>query len=302
MLDNQLLVFVTVAEKKNFSRAGEELNLTQPAISQQIHALEEYYRARLFDRTSKKVELTQAGSILYAYAKKILDLHRKAERAVTDLIELVTGKMVVGASMTVGEYVLPRLLGAFARKFPRVELVMTIGNTAMVFERTLEGSIDIGLVEGPVEHAHLQVAPFLEDEMVLIVPGTHPLAEKISVTAADLEGETFILREEGSGTRLAAESAIKQLELTPNRIIQLGSTEAIKQAVEAGLGISFLSRWAIRKEVVLSTLKPLRLKDMPIIRKFNIIRNTNRFQSRACEEFTRFITSEKILDSLYPRV
>ncbi len=301
MLDHQLLVFVTVAEKKNFSRAGEELNLTQPAISQHIHCMEEHYRARLFERSNKKVEFTQAGQILYSYAKQILALHQKAERVVTDLIELVTGKMVVGASMTIGEYVLPRLLGAYARKFPAVELAMTIGNTAMIYEHTLNGSIDIGLVEGPVEHSHLQVEPFLGDEMVLIVPADHALAEKPLVMPEDLRGQTFILREDGSGTRLAAENALHDMGLIPDRVIQLGSTQAIKQAVEAGLGISFMSCWAIHKEVTLLTLKPLRNKDMLITREFNIIRNHTRFQSRACEEFIRFITSEEIQACLRSR-
>ncbi|HHW43907.1 LysR family transcriptional regulator [Desulfofundulus thermobenzoicus] len=297
-MDHQLKVFVTVAEKKNFSRAAEVLNLTQPAISQHIHALEEYYRARLFDRSNKKVELTQAGAILYAYAQKILTLHQEAERAVTDLIELVTGKIVVGASMTIGEYVLPRLLGAYARKYPEVELAMTIGNTAIVFEQTLEGTIDIGLVEGPVEHAHLQVEPFLTDEMVLIVPPDHFLASKPVATAEDLSRCTIILREEGSGTRLAAENALRQLNTRPARILQLGSTQAIKEAVEAGLGISFLSRWAIRKELALGTVKPVRLKDTTITREFKIIRNQTRFQSRASDEFINFITRDKVIASL----
>ncbi len=301
MLDHQLRVFVTVAEKKNFSRAAEVLNLTQPAISQHIHALEEHYRARLFDRSNKKVELTQAGTILYSYAKKILNLHQEAERAVTDLIELVTGKITVGASMTIGEYVLPRLLGAFAQKYPDVELAMTIGNTAMVYEQTLEGGIDIGLVEGPVEHAHLQVEPFLTDEMVLIVSPGHPLAGKSQATGEDLESCTFILREEGSGTRVAAENALRQMDVTPARIIVMGSTQAIKQAVEAGLGISFLSKWTIRKELALGTIKPVRLKDLNITREFKIIRNRTRFQSRACDEFARFVTSEEVIAALQAR-
>lgn len=302
MLDYELLIFVTVAEKKNFSRAGEELNLTQPAISQHIHCMEEHYRVRLFERSNKKVELTQAGHILYSYAKQILTLYQKAERDVNDLIELVTGKMVVGASMTIGEYVLPRLLGAYAKMFPAVELAMTIGNTAMIYEHTMNGSIDIGLVEGPVEHAHLQVEPFLEDEMVLIVAADHVLAEKALVVPEDLHGQTFILREEGSGTRVAMENALHDMGLMPGQIIQLGSTQAIKQAVEAGLGLSFMSCWAIHKEVTLSTLKPLRNKEMLITREFNIIRNHTRFQSRACEEFFRFLTSGKVQTCLRSRI
>lgn len=299
MLDHQLRVFLTVAEKKNFSRAAEVLNLTQPAISQHIHALEEYYRVRLFDRSNKKVELTKAGSILYSYAKQILTLHQAAERAVTDLIELVKGKIVVGASMTIGEYVLPRLVGAFSNKFPEVELAMIIGNTAMVYEQTLEGNIDIGLVEGEVEeHSNLKVEPFLTDEMVLIVPPGHPLANEPFVTPENLRQCTFILREEGSGTRLITEDTLLQLNIQPARVIQLGSTEAIKQAVEAGLGISFLSKWVIRKELTLGTIKPVRLTDVAVTREFKIIRNRTKFQSRACEEFARYIVSDDVIERI----
>ena len=298
MLDHQLRVFVTVAEKKSFSRAAKALRLSQPAISQHIQALEEHYQARLFERSNRKVELTQAGTILYSYAQKILKLHQEAERALSYLMGLVTGRIVVGASMTIGEYVLPGLLGAFARKYPEVELAMITGNTAMILEQAVEGNIDLALVEGPVEHAQLVAEPFLTDEMVLIVPPDHPLAARPQVSARDLASCTIILREEGSGTRLVAEGVLKKLNVKPTRIIQLGSIQAIKQAVEAGLGISFLSKLTIKKELALGTIKPVRLKDLTITREFKIVRHRTKFQSRACEEFCRFVKEGEALAAL----
>lgn len=298
MLEHQLRVFITVAEKKSFSRAAKALGLSQPAISQHIQALEEHYQARLFERSNRKVELTQAGTILYSYAQKILKLHQEAARAVSDLMGLVTGRIVVGASMTIGEYVLPGLLGAFARKYPEVELAMLTGNTAMILEQAVEGNIDLALVEGPVEHAQLVAEPFLTDEMVLIVPPGHPLSSRPQVTARDLASCTIILREEGSGTRLVAEGVLKKLNVKPARVIQLGSIQAIKQAVEAGLGISFLSKLTIKKELALGTIKPVRLKDLTITREFKIVRHRTKFQSRACEEFCRFVKEGEALAAL----
>ncbi|MCL6610419.1 MAG: LysR family transcriptional regulator [Peptococcaceae bacterium] len=295
MLDNQLYIFVTVADKKNFSRAGEFLNMTQPAISQHIHALEEYYGAKLFERSSKKVELTQAGTILYNYARNILDLHQVAKRAVADLVDTVTGKLTIGASLTIGEYVLPRLLATFTRKYSNVEFSVWIGNTEMIHERTREGTIDIGLVEGVIDDPQLHIKPFLRDEMVLVAPVLHPLAAKTGVSRDDLKECVFVIREEGSGTRLAAEDFFQKAGLRPERILTLGSTQAIKEAVEAGLGITILSKWCIRKELQLGTLKLLRIKGLEIPRWFFLVRLKDKFQSRASDEFVKFISSEDLL-------
>ncbi len=300
MLDNQLYIFMTVADKKNFSRAGEFLNMTQPAISQHIHALEDYYGVKLFERSSKKVELTQAGTILYNYARNILDLHQKAKRAVSDLVDTVTGKLTIGASLTIGEYVLPRLLASFARKYPDVEFSVWIGNTEMVHERTREGSIDIGLVEGAIEDTQLHIKAFLQDEMVLVAPVLHPLAAKSNISRDDLQECVFVIREEGSGTRLSAEELFQKAGFRPERIITLGSTQAIKEAVEAGMGISILSKWCVRKELLLGSLKLLRIKGLEIPRLFFLIKLKDKFQSRAGDEFVKFINSEdlpKILGS-----
>lgn len=294
MLDNQLYIFMTVADKKNFSRAGEFLNMTQPAISQHIHALEEYYGVKLFERSSKKVELTQAGTILYNYARNILDQHQKAKRAVSDLVDTVTGKLTIGASLTIGEYVLPRLLATFARKYPDVEFSVWIGNTEMVHERTREGSIDIGLVEGLIEDPQLHIKTFLQDEMVLVAPVLHPLAAKSNISRDDLKECVFVIREEGSGTRLSVEELFQKAGFRPERIITLGSTQAIKEAVEAGMGITILSKWCVRKELLLGSLKLLRIKGLEIPRLFFLVKLKDKFQSRAGDEFVKFINSEDL--------
>ncbi|MCL5058921.1 MAG: LysR family transcriptional regulator [Actinobacteria bacterium] len=289
MLDNQLDIFITVADKKNFSRAGEYLNMTQPAISQHIHALEDYYGAKLFERSSKKVELTQAGMVLYKYAQEILRLHRVAKKSVADLVDMVTGKLTIGASLTIGEYVLPRLLATFTRKYPDVEYSVLVGNTEIIREFTREGTIDVGLVEGVVEDAQLEIKTFLKDEMLLVAPTLHPLAKKPRVDRDDLKECVFIIREEGSGTRLAMEEFFEKSGFTPDRVITLGSTQAIKEAVESGLGISILSKWSLRKELSLGSLKPLRIKGLEIPRWFFLIKLKDKFQSRASDEFTKLI-------------
>lgn len=294
MLDSKLLIFITIAEEKNFSRAAEVLNMTQPAISQHIQALEEYYRAVLFEKSGKRVELTPAGAALYTHAREILDLHKASKQAVADIVELVTGKLTIGASLTIGEYILPRMMAAFSQRHPKVNFSVIIGNTEFIHERALEGSIDIGLVEGHIEDNQLLVKEFLKDEMVLIVSKQHFLAKKKYVIREDLETVTFVMREEGSGTRLVLEEVLQEISLKPEKIITLGSTQAIKEAVEAGLGISFLSKWALRKELQLGTLKAVRVKDLNITRGFYLIKHKERPESKACSEFRRYILEVEI--------
>lgn len=294
MLSHELLIFITVAEEKNLFRAAEVQNLPQPDISRHIQALEEYYGAVLFEKSGKGVELTPAGAALYTHAREILDLHRASKKAVADIVELVTGKLTIGASLTIGEYILPRMLAAFSQRYPKVNYSVIIGNTEFIHERALEGSIDFGLVEGHIEDKQLEVKEFLKDEMVLIVSKQHFLAKKKYVIREDLEAVTFVMREEGSGTRLALEEVLKEISLKPEKIITLGSTQAIKEAVEAGLGISFLSKWALRKELQLGTLKAVRVKDLNITRGFYLIRHKERLESKACSEFRRYILEVEI--------
>ncbi|TEB10335.1 LysR substrate-binding domain-containing protein [Pelotomaculum propionicicum] len=212
-----------------------------------------------------------------------------AKRAVADLVEMVTGELRIGASFTIGEYVLPRVLAAFSKKYPQVKYSVTIGNTELIHERALEGSIDLGVVEGHIEDKQLIIEEFSQDEMVFIVSKQHPLAKSKYITREDLENETFIMREEGSGTRIALEEVLQEISLKPVNLITLGSTQAIKEAVEAGMGVAMLSKWALRKELKLGTLKIIRIKDLKKTRSFTVVRRKERFESKACYEFRKYI-------------
>lgn len=284
-------MFVTVVEKKNFSRAAEALNLTQPAVSQQIQSLEEHYGVKLFERNSKRVEMTHAGEILHQYALQILTLHQQAHQAINDLMGLVTGKLNIGASLTIGEYVLPKLLAVFTKQFPDVEAAVSINNTEIIADNTLNNRIDIGLVEGPVNPANLIITPFLQDEMVLIVPSGHRLQAFKETTTSELGDETFIVREAGSGTRFVVEEVFRTLEFHPKREIQFGSTQAIKNAVEAGLGVAFISKSSIHKELQLGTLAAVRIQGHSFQRPFSIIWKKEKFQSKAMTEFANLTLS-----------
>jgi DNA-binding transcriptional LysR family regulator len=286
-----LLVFVTVAEKKNFSRAAETLSLTQPAISQQIHALEEYYGSKLFERTSKRVELTRAGETLLPYAKQILELTAAAKGAVDDLVDRVTGRMTIGATLTIGEYILPQVLAQYTRRYPEVEVEMVIANTEEIGEMALNLRLDAALVEGRFVHKSLMLTPFLEDEMVLVAPAGHPLTEKREIRVDDLASESFVLREVGSGTRVVAEEVLDSLGVQPAKLYAFGSTQAIKEAVEAGMGLTILSKWCIRKEESFGTLRRLTIPGFTFTRPLWILKRSGQFQTRAVAEFIDLVKS-----------
>lgn len=288
MLTTHLTIFVTVAEKKNFSRAAEALQISQPAISQQIHSLEDYYGMKLFVRTSKRVELTQAGETLLPYAKKVLELVNAAHGALDDLMGRVTGQLKIGASLTIGEYILPHLLAEYTKRFPEVEMNVLIHNTEDIAAMALEHSIDVAVVEGRVEHRHLTMTPFSEDELVLIAASDHPLAGT-RIQGTLLAAETFLLREAGSGTRVVAEAALGALGITPAKIVTLGSTQSIKEAVEAGLGVAILSKWCIRKELRFGTLARLDIEDFAFTRPLSVLERVGQFKTRAVEEFIALV-------------
>ncbi|TCP55568.1 DNA-binding transcriptional LysR family regulator [Tumebacillus sp. BK434] len=289
MINTHLQVFAMVAEKKSFSRAAEALRLTQPAISQQIHTLEEYYGTKLFERTSKRVELTAAGETLLPYAKQILDLSAKSKGALDDLMGRVTGKLTIGATFTIGEYILPQVLAEYTQRFPEVELNMLIHNTEEIGEMMLDYSIDAGVVEGRLQHRHLTLTPFLDDEVVLFAPPSHPLARSAAVRAEQLEEHAFILREAGSGTRATAEDYLQKIGVEPRKVISIGSTQGIKEAVEAGMGLAILSQWCVRRELQTGSLKRLTVDAFRYSRPLSVLERAGRFQSRAASEFVSLV-------------
>ena len=284
-MDQILRVFVTVAEKKNFTRAAEELCMTQPAVSQYIQTLERSVGARLLERSNKFVRLTRAGEIVYYHAVEILGLHTRMHSLVDDLLHTARGTLSIGASYTFGEYVLPHIIAALHKQYPLVKPVITIGNTRDIADLAVKRKIDAGIIEGPLKNDQITVEPFAEDSMYIICSPSHYLAKQPQVTLAGLAEELWIIREAGSGTREATERMFEGLRLSPENCMEFGSTQIIKEAVEAGLGVSLLSYWAIRKEVSAGSLALLRVEGTPIIRNFSLITPSTKFHTKAAEVF-----------------
>ena len=292
MEDHKLKVFCTVAETKSFSKTSEIIHLTQPAVSLQIQALEEVYETKLFDRSSGTVTLTPAGEVLYKYAKEILALYASAEKVIEKLTGLVKGSITIGASSNIGNYLLPSVITDFMKTHPKIKIHLLVGNTKRVIELLNSGNIDLGLVEGDVVRQKIVAKKLISDELLVIVSPNHSWAKKKEVSISDLVKEPFIFREAGSGTRQMIEKFLNRHEIMLQDMkvsIVLGSTEAIKDAVENGLGISIISRWAARKESKYGTLRILSIKEEKIVRDFSLIINKNLISSNALDEFLAFL-------------
>jgi DNA-binding transcriptional LysR family regulator len=299
----RLKVFRAVAENSSFRKAGEELYLTQPAVTQQIKALEEDLGVQLFDRTGTRIELTSAGSLLLRYVLQIDKLLGRAEQAISALDGKGGGELHIGVSTTISQYVLPRMLRQFRKEHPKIRLLVRSGNTEQIVDALVEQQVSLGLIEGPSRRRDLRTEPFLDDELVLIVPGSHEWAEQSSVSCADLKDAPLLMRERGSGSRRVIESALvagglklKSLNVT----MDLDSTEAIKSAVESGLGVGFVSRWAIGNEIRLGLLKTVSVAGLHILRKFTLVYPSGLEPQGPAGAFRRFALEGKNVGSLQP--
>lgn len=287
-----LKTFYTLANERSFSNTARILCLTQPAVSHQIHIMEDYLKTRLFDRFKGDVSLTPSGEILFRYAQDILELYQQAEKEISELTESMQGRLVIGASTTIGQYLLPVILGKFKDCHPNIDVFLTNANTRDISAQLLNNLIDLGLVEGPVEHKDIIMERFMEDELVIIAPTNHPWQDEKEIDIDDVRKESIILREQGSGTRKVIEDtlSIAGIRLTDLNIkMELGSSESIKAAVEAGLGISIISQWTVLKEKKLGSIKILRLKGIKFNRDFTVILKNNRFRTKTMEQFLDFL-------------
>ncbi|WP_024850757.1 LysR family transcriptional regulator [Hydrogenovibrio kuenenii] len=290
MADRRLQVFYTVAKVLSFTKAAETLHMTQPAVTLQVKQLEEFFNTRLFDRTHNKISLTDAGKIVYDYAEKILDHYDKMNSEVRELTGEVTGSLLIGASTTIAEYMLPSLLGAFKKQFEDVNIRLQVGNTDAIVAMVENNMIDLGVVEAPVYNKNLEVEVCRLDEMVLIVPLGHPLSNRDKISVEDIRKYHYISREEGSGSRSVIDSYIREQGLSYSDlrvVMELGSPEAVKMAVESDVGVAIVSRTTITKELKLGTLKAIPL-DPPLDRPFSHVRQKHKFRHRAVGELLDF--------------
>jgi DNA-binding transcriptional LysR family regulator len=292
MEDHKLRVFCAVADTKSFSKASELIHLTQPAVSLQVQAMEEVYETRLFDRSGNSINLTPAGEILYKRAKEILALYAEAQKNISEITGSIKGSLSIGASSTIGNYLLPSIISAFKKKVPRVNIALLVSNTKTIAEKLNAGEIDIALVEGDVSKQRFAVDTLISDELVVIMSPVHPWAERRNVPATELIKEPFIMREEGSGTRQIIMKCLEDhgIKLDDLKIsLVLGSTESIKSAVEEGVGISIVSAWAARQSIKYGILKAMTFKDLKFHRNFSIISPKRNYCTHTAKEFLGFL-------------
>jgi DNA-binding transcriptional LysR family regulator len=294
----RLRVFRAVAEEMSFRKAAEVLHLSQPAVSQQVRALEEEAGVRLFDRAGgegrgSQIALTEAGRVLLGFACKAAETMAEAQRALAALNDEVTGPLRLGASTTVAQYVLPKILGAFLRQYPQVKLSLVSGNTERIVEAVAEKRIVLGIIEGPAMRRELKTEPMVRDEMVLIASPNHVWAARKGgmIAPADLMKVPLLLRERGSGSRRVVERALKSVGLPLRSLkvaMELDSTEAILSGVEAELGVGFVSRWALGKVLRLGAVRVVKVEGLEIVRHFSFVRLAGGEVSGTAAAFQRF--------------
>jgi DNA-binding transcriptional LysR family regulator len=292
MENHRLRVFREVVEQMSFRKAAEVLHLSQPAVSQQIRALEEECGARLFERDGNQIAVTAAGRVLHGYALSAAALVEEAKTALGTLNHVISGQLRVGASTTIAQYILPRVLGAFHRQHPQVQLSVLSGNTEEIVEAVVAEHVALGLIEGPAMRRGLRVEPLMRDRMVLIASGKGRSAEaQSSMSIEELTRLPLLMRERGSGSRRVVERALKQAGVAVNSLrvaMHLDSTEAILSGVEAGLGVGFVSESAIGKELRLGTVRIVNLQGVVIERDFSLIYRAGQEPAGAAAAFRRF--------------
>jgi DNA-binding transcriptional LysR family regulator len=290
----RLTVFRAVARQLSFRKAAEELYLTQPAVSLQIKALEDDLGAQLFDRSGSRVALTAAGGALLEHAVQCSELLQRAEREIAAIGGELAGQLPLGASTTIAQYVLPRLLSEFLTQHPRVQPLLISGNTERIVNAVIDREISLGFIEGPSRSKDVREEAFLADEIVLVVPAAHEWAEREQIAPRELKNAPVLMRERGSGTRHVVEMALEKHGIKPSSlhiVMELDSTEAIKSAVEAGLGVGFVSKWAIAKDARAgSGFQIVEVDDLRIRREFLMVFAPGPESQGIVHEFRRFLT------------
>ena len=286
---HQLRTFRAVAEQLSFSAAAHELSISQPSVSYQVKELEAVLGLPLIDRLGKRVRLTEAGEVLYEYARRTLTLLDEVALVMEQMRGIERGTLRVGASATVGIYVIPLALGAYKKVHPNLALSLEIGSREMLQERLKRGVLDLAVLSLPIADPNLESTPFMDDELVLVVPAGHPLARRADLTLRDFTGESFLMREPGSGTRLAVEMAARRAGVSLQVGMELGSNGAIKHAVEAGLGVAVLSSHAIELERKGGGLVVVDIDGFPILRPWSIVHLRRRQLPAAVAQFIEFL-------------
>ncbi len=295
MIDiHKLRIFTHVYRLRGFSRASEELYISQPTVSEHIRGLEDMLNARLFDRLGREVIPTEAAHILNDYAEKILSLCEEAIEAVRPERRALSGKLFIGGSTIPGEYILPELIAGFKQLYPEVETHLTIEDTTQIVKMLEDSLITLAIVGAQIPSKKIEYIPFMTDRLILVAKRDLSVEEELS--AGDLPSLPLIFRERGSGTRLSLEKDLKRQGISPEGIqpvAVLGSSDALKSGIKAGMGVGFISHLAVRDEVLNGTLKEIKIHGVKIERQFYIIRKMGATLPETCKTFSEFIQSKK---------
>ena len=300
----QLLILRAIAVEKSFKYAAQTLSITQPAVSIQMQNLEKQLKTTLFDRVKKQIEFTETGTLLVRYSNRILNLCGESTRALDDLSCFQSGKLVVGASQTTGTYLMPKVIGLFRQRYPAIDVQLQVNSTRKIVADTVNRNIDIGIVGGeipPELRKIVDITPYVEDELALILPHSHPFATLPSINKDALYNLKFIALDPDSTIRSVLDGVLAQNGIDITRLIvemELNSVESIKNAVQSGLGAAFISASAIRKELELGLFVWVKIEGVKITRTLSLISEPNRYNSKPAQNFSSEILT-LFLKTLY---
>jgi len=293
----QIDIFCKIVELKSFSRAAEEVNLTQPTVSERIASLEASFQTMLLDRSSKKIIPTKAGKLLYSYSKRMLEVRRELIQAMDKFLGLEKGEIVIGGSSIPGTHILPRVIGKFREKYPGINVILKLGDSQEIIEGVNSGIYEFGVVGKKPNNYSMACKDFQSDSLVLIVHKNHPwVKENKGITLEKLLKEPFIMREEGSGTRKVMENVLLKHKTDPNSlnvVCELGSSEAVKHGILNKIGVSIISQREVETELKCGLLKKIKIDNITFDRRFYLIYNKARPQSPICMSFIEFLEEIK---------
>lgn len=292
---HQLYIFQTVAQHLSFSRAADALEITQPAVSIQVQELEKFLGITLFHRRPRGLRITEAGDAVLAHSQQIFALSNRLMETVQEMENLQSGRLVLGASTTPGEYVLPLAVGRFRQIYPGIHVELIIGNTRTIIQRILDRDMDLGMVGDHVEEysGELEMVDYQDDEIVLVAAPSHPAASSRRLTAKQIVDLGLVAREEGSATRRSAENEFQRLGVVPTIAIELGSNQAVKQAATAGGGIGVISRLGITAELKAGMLIVLDVEGWDCRRPLTLVQPRDRYLSPSQRAFREFLMAER---------
>lgn len=293
----QLKVFEAVATHLSFTKAAEELYLSQPAVSMQIKQLEESVGLPLFEKLGKKIHLTEAGKELHHYGRSIFRQLDEMEEVLESLKGISRGRLEIAVASTVN-YFAPRALGVFSKLYPGVKLSLEVSNRQMLMRMLEQNEKDLVLMGKPPEGLDLEAEPFMDNPLVVIAPPDHPLASKKKLTLKQLADETFLMREPGSGTRLAMERFFEERGIEIKKGMQMTRNEAIKQAVRSGLGLGVVSAHTVELEVETGRLVILNVEGFPIERKWFVVHRRGKRLSPSAQAFRDFLLGDELKQAI----